>query len=501
MKVILGLDQGTSSSRAVLVQPDGTLSHTVQRELPQIYPQPGWVEQDPETIWSSQAAAVRTVLREAGLDPAGIDCIGITNQRETTIVWERATGHPIANAIVWQDRRTAEFCRELSEKHADGAEIETVIREKTGLLLDAYFSATKIRWILDHVPGAKAQALAGRLAFGTVDSWLIWKLTGGRRHITDVTNASRTLLFNIHTLQWDDDLLEIFGIPRSMLPEVVDSSGDLAHADELVPGGHITGIAGDQQAALFGQMCIRPGMAKNTYGTGCFLMLQTGNKPVTSQHRLLTTIAWRREGETQYALEGSIFVAGAVIQWLRDGLGILNSAPEVEALAASVPDSGGVVFVPALTGLGAPHWDPHARGAMFGLTRGTTRAHIARAALEGIALEVTEILQAMESDAGMRVQELRVDGGASVNNLLMQMQADLLNIPIVRSQTAETTVLGACYLAGLAAGVWRDTEEVAGQWRESRRFMPALPANERERKLEAWKRGIQRAQGWDTASE
>lgn len=501
MKAILGFDQGTSSSRAVLVQPDGVLSHTAQRELPQIYPQPGWVEQDPETIWSSQAAAVRAVLGEAGLDASEIDCIGITNQRETTIVWERATGRPIANAIVWQDRRTAEFCRQLAEKRADGTEIETGIRQKTGLLLDPYFSASKIRWILDHVPGAKAQALAGQLAFGTVDSWLIWKLTGGQRHITDVTNASRTLLFNIHTLQWDEDLLEIFGVPRSMLPEVVDSSGDLADASQLLPGRKISGIAGDQQAALFGQMCIRPGMAKNTYGTGCFSMLQTGTKPVTSQHRLLTTIAWRRKGETNYALEGSVFVAGAVIQWLRDGLGILNSAPEVEALAASVPDSGGVVFVPALTGLGAPHWDPLARGTIFGLTRGTTRAHIARAALEGIALEVTEILRAMESDAGMSVKELRVDGGASVNNLLMQMQADLLNIPIVRSQTAETTVLGACYLAGLAAGVWRNTEEVARQWRESRRFAPKMDASERAKKLGSWQRGIQRARGWDSASE
>lgn len=505
MTVILGLDQGTSSSRAVLVRHDGTLSHTAQRELPQIYPQPGWVEQDPEAIWSSQAAAVRAVLSEAGLVPSKIDCIGITNQRETTIVWERATGRPIANAIVWQDRRTAVYCRELAESSPSGLDLESMIRKKTGLVLDAYFSASKIRWILDHVPGARAQAEAGVLAFGTVDSWLVWKLTGGRSHITDATNASRTLLFNIHTLQWDDDLLEIFGVPRSMLPEVVDSSGDLAIASELVPNRKIMGIAGDQQAALFGQMCIRPGMAKNTYGTGCFLMLQTGNKPVSSRHRLLTTIAWRMAGETHYALEGSIFVAGALIQWLRDGLGILNNAAEVEALAASVPDSGGVVIVPALTGLGAPHWDPHARGAMFGLTRGTTRAHIARAALEGIALEVTEILRAMESDAmesdaAMRIHELRVDGGASVNNLLMQMQADLLDVPIVRSQTAESTALGACYLAGLAAGVWSSLEEVASQWRESKRFEPALDSGERNRKLAAWHQAIQRTRGWDASS-
>ena len=506
MEVILGLDQGTSSSRAVLVQLDGKLSHTAQGELPQMYPQPGWVEQDPEAIWTSQAAAVRALLSESGLDPSEIHCIGITNQRETTIVWERATGRPIANAIVWQDRRTAEYCRELAGQNANGASVETIVRDKTGLILDAYFSASKIRWILDHVPGAKAQAWAGQLAFGTVDSWLVWKLTGGHRHITDVTNASRTMLFNIHTLQWDDDLLEIFGVPRSMLPEVVDSSGDLAVTSELVPKIKIMGIAGDQQAALFGQMCIRPGIAKNTYGTGCFLMLQTGSKPVFSKHKMLTTIAWRVMGETMYALEGSIFVAGAAIQWLRDGLGILKSAPEVEALAASVPDSGGVVFVPALTGLGAPYWDPHARGAMFGLTRGTTRAHIARAALEGIALEVADIVRAMESDAqesgaGMRVQELRVDGGASTNDLLMQMQADLLDIPIVRSQTAEATVLGACYLAGLAAGVWSDVEEVARQWHESRRFEPRLHADERDRKLAAWKQGIQHAQGWDAGSE
>ncbi len=500
MTAILGLDQGTSSSRAVLVRPDGTLFHTAQRELMQIYPHPGWVEQDPEAIWSSQAAAARAALSETGHNASKVACIGITNQRETTIVWERTTGRPIANAIVWQDRRTAEYCRELAEGHADGLDVEALVRQKTGLVLDPYFSSSKIRWILDHVPGARAQAEAGHLAFGTVDSWLVWKLTDGRRHITDVTNASRTLLFNIHTLQWDDDLLEVFGVPRSMMPEVVDSSGDLATASELLPGGKIAGIAGDQQAALFGQMCIRPGMAKNTYGTGCFLMLQTGTTPVSSNHRLLTTIAWRMAGETHYALEGSIFVAGAVIQWLRDGLGILNSAAEVEALAASVPDSGGVVLVPALTGLGAPHWDPHARGSMFGLTRGTTRAHIARAALEGIALEVTEILKAMESDAGIRVRELRVDGGASVNDLLMQMQADLLDVPIVRSQTSETTALGACYLAGLARGVWSSLEEVSRQWRESRRFEPALGPDERDRKLAAWQQAIQRTRGWDSTS-
>ncbi|MHB1935534.1 MAG: glycerol kinase GlpK [Acidobacteriaceae bacterium] len=500
MTLILGLDQGTSSSRAVLMRPDGTLSHIAQRELPQIYPQLGWVEQDPEAIWSSQAAAVRAVLGDAGLDPAAIHCIGIANQRETTIVWERATGRPIANALVWQDRRTADDCAHLATRHRNGRNVESLVSEKTGLVLDAYFSASKIRWILQHVPGARAQAQAGRLAFGTVDSWLIWKLTGGRRHITDVSNASRTLLFNIHTLAWDDELLDIFDVPRSMLPEVVDSSGDLATAAELIPQGNITGIAGDQQAALFGQMCLRPGMAKNTYGTGCFLMLQTGATPVRSPHRLLTTIAWRRAGQTDYALEGSIFVAGAAIQWLRDGLGILNSAAEVEVLAASVPDSGGVVFVPALTGLGAPHWDPHARGAIFGLTRGTTRAHLARAALEGIAFQVADIVRAMETNAdgsadGLRVHELRVDGGASTNDLLMQMQADLLCVPIVRSQTSEATVLGACYLAGLGAGIWSNVEELERQWCESRRFDPQSNPEQRRRKLAAWHQAIQRSRG------
>lgn len=500
MTVILGLDQGTSSSRAVLMRADGTLSHIAQRELPQIYPHPGWVEQDPEAIWSSQAASVRAVLGDAGLDASTIHSIGITNQRETTIVWDRATGRPIANAIVWQDRRTADDCAQLAAGDHNGRNIESLLSEKTGLVLDAYFSASKIRWILQHVPGARAQAQTGQLAFGTVDTWLLWKLTGGRRHITDVSNASRTLLFNIHTLAWDDELLDVFDIPRSMLPEVVDSSGNLATATELLPHAKITGIAGDQQAALFGQMCLRPGMAKNTYGTGCFLMLQTGTTPVRSPHRLLTTIAWRIAGQTNYALEGSIFVAGAAIQWLRDGLGILNSAPEVEALAASVPDSGGVIFVPALTGLGAPHWDPHARGAIFGLTRGTTRAHLARAALEGITLQVADIVRAMETNAdnstgSLRVHELRVDGGASTNDLLMQMQADVLGIPIVRSQTSEATVLGACYLAGLGAGVWAGVEELEQQWSESCRFDPQSDPETRSRKLAAWHHAIHRARG------
>lgn len=488
---ILGLDQGTSSSRAVLTQPDGSLAHSEQRELAQIYPQPGWVEQDPEAIWSSQSAAIRGVLKNSRLPGSHIAAIGITNQRETTLIWDRATGRPVANAIVWQDRRTAEYCERLRQQDCEAA-----IRARTGLVLDAYFSASKIRWILDHVPGAEAEAQAGRLAFGTVDSWLVWKLTGGRRHITDATNASRTLLFNIHTLQWDQDLLELFGIPRSLLPEVVDSSGDLATASEILPGVSIRGIAGDQQAALFGQMCIRPGMAKNTYGTGCFLMLQTGAKPVASQHRLLTTIAWRLAGNTAYALEGSIFIAGAAIQWLRDGLGILKTSSEVESLAASVADSGGVAFVPAFTGMGAPHWDPNARGAILGLTRGTTSAHIARATLDGIAFQVAEVLQAMEADFGSPVQELRVDGGASVNNLLMQTQADLLGIPLVRSQTAETTALGACYLAGLAAGVWSTVDQISLQWRESDRFRPQSTADQRRNRLAEWRRAVECARRW-----
>lgn len=492
MQTILGLDQGTSSSRAVLLQPDGILSHVAQRQLPQIFPEPGWVEQDPEAIWSSQAAAIRAVLDEASLSAGDIKAIGITNQRETTIVWNRQTGRPIANAIVWQDRRTAAYCSRLS---AEG--LEDTVRAKTGLVLDAYFSASKVRWILDHVPGARDQARAGKLAFGTVDSWLIWKLTAGRRHVIDVTNASRTLLFNIHTLAWDDDLLAIFDIPKSILPEVVDSSGICAETVELIPHVRIAGIAGDQQAALFGQMCTQPGMAKNTYGTGCFLLMNTGAQAVASSHRLLTTVAWRFGGRTEYALEGSIFIAGAAIQWLRDGLGILHDSAEVEALAESVPDSGGVVFVPALTGLGAPHWDAQARGTILGLTRGTTRAHLARATLEGIALEVTDVLHAMESDAGLQIQQLRVDGGASVNNLLMQMQADLLGVPVVRAQTAETTVLGACYLAGLATGVWSGMEEIASNWRESARFTPALSEADRQSRLGQWQRALERARAWE----
>jgi glycerol kinase len=428
MKYILALDQGTTSSRAILFDPAGRIHSIAQKEFPQIFPKPGWVEHDPMQIWSSQASVARKAVKQAGLTFKDIEAIGITNQRETTLVWNRRTGKPICNAIVWQDRRTAGACDRIRrEGH------EEMIRERTGLVVDAYFSASKLQWILRHVPGARASAKGGDLAFGTVDSWLIWNLTGGRVHVTDVTNASRTMLYNIRTKQWDDTLLKLFGIPRSMLPEVKSSSE--VYGNTALLGGNlpIAGIAGDQQAALFGQACTRPGMAKNTYGTGCFMLLNTGSKPIQSKNRLLTTIAWEIDGRTEYALEGSIFIAGAAVQWLRDELKIIRTAAEIETLAAQVPDSGGVFFVPAFAGLGAPHWDSYARGLMVGLTRGTTSAHIARAALEGIAFQVADVLQAMQADAGIRLKELRVDGGASENNLLLQIQADLLGIPVVRS--------------------------------------------------------------------
>lgn len=491
MSVILALDQGTSSSRAVLVDRDSRILSVAQRELPQIYPQPGWVEQDPETIWSTQLASIRGVLDEAHLTAKDIHAIGITNQRETTIVWERATGRPIFNAIVWQDRRTAGICAQLKE-----AGHEPVFQQKTGLILDAYFSGSKIRWILDQVPGAREQAEAGKLAFGTVDSWLIWKMTGGKEHITDVTNASRTLLFNLHTMDWDDELLGFMGVPRSMMPKVVASSGACAATGEPLPGVRVCGIAGDQQAALFGQMCVKQGMVKNTYGTGCFMLMQTGEKPVASSNRLLTTVAWQIGGKTEYALEGSVFIGGAAVQWLRDGLGIIQSSAEMEALAGSVSDNGGVYFVPALSGLGAPYWDPHARGAILGLTRGTTRAHIARATLEGIALQVTDLLTAMRSDSGIAIPELRVDGGASANDLLMQMQADLLGVPVVRSSTPESSVMGAAFLAGLGSGFWSGVPELESRWTEGRRFAPAMNEAKRRVELGRWKEAVERSRGW-----
>jgi len=491
MSVILALDQGTSSSRAVIVDSSSKILAVAQRELPQIYPQPGWVEQDPEAIWSSQLAAIRAVMEQAHLTTQDIAAVGITNQRETTIVWDRATGQPIFNALVWQDRRSAPLCDLLkSQGH------EPLFQRKTGLIFDAYFSGSKIRWLLDNVDGARAKAEAGELCFGTVDAWLIWKLTDGLSHVTDVTNASRTLLFNIHTLDWDKELLEIFDIPRSMMPRVVASSGECVKMGALLPEVPVCGIAGDQQAALFGQMCLKPGMVKNTYGTGCFMLMQTGEKPVVSSNRLLTTIAWQIDGRVEYALEGSVFIGGAAVQWLRDGLGIIGSSAEVEALAASVPDNGGVYFVPALSGMGAPYWDANARGLIIGLTRGTTRAHIARATLEGIALQVTDILTAMQADSGIMIHELRVDGGASANKLLMQMQADLLGVPVVQSRTPESTVMGAAFLAGLGSGYWDSLGDLKSRWAKGESFTPSITDEARETQLARWKEAVGRSLNW-----
>ncbi|HEY4805741.1 MAG TPA: glycerol kinase GlpK [Paraburkholderia sp.] len=493
---ILALDQGTTSSRALLLDRRGEIVALAQKEFAQRYPRPGWVEHDPRDIWSSQAGVAAEALTRAGVGAAAIAAIGITNQRETTIVWDRATGQPVYNAIVWQDRRTAGYCDELK-----GRGLEPMVRAKTGLPIDAYFSATKIRWILDHVEGAREKARAGRLAFGTVDSWLLWHFTRGALHATDVTNAARTMLFDIHALRWDDDLLALFEIPRSMLPEVRSSSEVYARTAASLFAAEIplAGVAGDQHAALFGQMCMRPGMVKNTYGTGCFLMMNTGAQPVESSHNLVTTIGWQALGQTQYALEGSIFIAGAVVQWLRDGLGLIRSAAEIEPLAASVPHSEGVYLVPAFAGLGAPHWNAHARGTLFGVTRGTTAAHIARAALDSIAYQAFDVLAAMEADSGMHVKELRVDGGASANDLLMQFQADLLGMNVLRPRSSESTALGAGYLAGLAVGFWRDVDELAQQWRLERRFTPALPRDAVARHLAGWQRAIGAAKAWADA--
>jgi glycerol kinase len=493
-KHVLALDQGTTSSRAILFDRAGTIRGMAQREFRQIYPRPGWVEHDAEEIWETQAAVAREALSQAGLAAADVAAIGITNQRETTVVWDRDSGKPIANAIVWQDRRTAGACDALKRGgHAPR------IRRTTGLVIDAYFSATKLQWILEHVPGARKRAQAGRLACGTIDSWLVWKLTGGRVHVTDASNASRTMLCNIRTGAWDDSLLELFGVPRSLLPEIRGSSEVYGETNLLGRPVPIAGIAGDQQAALFGQQCTRAGMVKNTYGTGCFMLMHTGRKPIASQNNLLTTVAWRLGGRLEYALEGSVFMAGAVVQWLRDGLGIIRSAAEVEQLAASVPDTGGVSLVPAFAGLGAPHWDPYARGTIVGLTRGSSAAHIARAALEGIAHQVADILHAMEADAGIRLKELRVDGGASTNDLLMQLQADLLGVPVVRPRVSETTALGAAYLAGLAVGCWKSRAEIATQWRPDRRFKPAMKPAERARRAQVWAKALDRARRWEAA--
>ncbi len=491
MRCILALDQGTTSSRAIVFDHDGAVRGAAQREFRQIFPQPGWVEHDATEIWATQSGVMHEAIAKAGITAADIAAIGITNQRETTVVWERATGRPIANAIVWQDRRTAPFCDEL---RAQGK--APLIARKTGLVLDAYFSGTKLKWLLDHVPGARARAARGELAFGTIDSWLVFQLTGGRRHVTDPSNASRTLLFDIRRGAWDDELLRLFDIPESVLPEVVESSGVCAQTllDGLrVPIG---GIAGDQQAALFGQACLSPGLAKNTYGTGCFLLLNTGRNAVASTNNLLTTIAWKRGGSIDYALEGSVFIGGAVVQWLRDGLQIIRAASEVEALAASVPDTAGVYFVPAFAGLGAPHWDPYARGAMFGLTRGTTRAHIARAALESIAFQSADVLDAMQKDAGITLSELRVDGGATANDLLMQFQADILGVPVVRPKVLETTALGAAYLAGLAVGYWKSTDEISAHWAVDRRFEPAMPREQVAELRRGWDQAVERSKRW-----
>jgi glycerol kinase len=490
---ILALDQGTTSSRAILFDRDGGIKGVAQREFLQIFPRPGWVEHDPQEIWTSQAGVAVEVLAGASARARDVAAIGITNQRETTIVWDRRTGNPIANAIVWQDRRTADACDRL---RSEGA--EPLFRERTGLVLDAYFSGTKLAWLLDNVEGARARAEAGDLAFGTVDSWLLWKLSDGRLHVTDASNASRTLLFNIHTLQWDDELLRALGVPRAVLPEVRSSSEVYGEVTTTLGLESVAlgGIAGDQQAALFGQMCTSPGLTKNTYGTGCFMLQNTGAKAPASRHKLLTTVAWTRNGAAEYALEGSVFIGGAVVQWLRDGLGVIRSSSDVEALATSVPDNGGVYLVPAFAGLGAPHWDPYARGAIVGLTRGATAAHIARAALESIAFQSADLLDAMQADAGTRVAELRVDGGAARNDLLMQFQADLIGAPVVRPQITETTALGAAYQAGLAVGFWKSTDEIASQWRVERRFEPLMaPARCRELRGR-WTDALERAKSW-----
>jgi glycerol kinase len=490
---ILSLDQGTTSSRALLFDPDGKVRSVAQREFRQIFPQPGWVEHDPEEIAASQIDVALEALAKAGAQPKDVAAIGITNQRETTLVWDRATGQAICNAIVWQDRRTSAFCEDLkSQGH------EKLIQQRTGLLIDAYFSASKISWTLDHVPNARALAESGRLAFGTVDSWLLWKLTGGKIHITDASNASRTMLFNLHSGSWDNDLLDLFRIPASMLPTVVPSSqvyGEVSAVPGL-RGIPIAGIAGDQQAALIGQGCIQPGQTKNTYGTGCFMLQSTGTRAVASTNRLVTTVAWKLGDTTSYALEGSVFVAGAVVQWLRDGLGIIRSSAEVEALAKSVPDNGGVYFVPAFVGLGAPHWDPYARGAIFGLTRGSQAGHIARAALESIAYQVADLMDAMQADSAAPLPELRVDGGASANDSLMQFQADVLEAPAVRPSMMETTAFGAAFLAGLAVGIWK-LQSLSELPRDERRFEPTMQRSRVQELRGRWNEALSRVKVWE----
>ncbi len=494
MKCVLALDQGTTSSRAILFDHAGRVRSVAQQEFKQHYPRPGWVEHDPEEIWETQQYTARQVMHHAGVHSEDIAAIGITNQRETTVVWNRKTAQPIHNAIVWQDRRTADSCAALK-----AAGQETRFHDKTGLYLDPYFAGTKVKWLLDHIDGARAQAERGELAFGTIDSWLIWKLTNGDQHITDVTNASRTLLFNIHTLDWDNDLLETLGIPRSMMPDVRASSELYGSVSKYLCecGCSIAGMAGDQHAALFGQSCFEEGTSKNTYGTGSFTLMNTGRSPVASHNKLLTTVAWQQNGDTRYALEGSVFIAGAVVQWLRDELGIIQSSADIEALAAQVPDTGGVFFVPAFAGLGAPHWDPHARGTIIGLTRGSNRSHLARAALESMCFQSMEVLKAMEKDVGSSTSILRVDGGASVNNLLMQLQADLLQVPVERPKMIETTAFGAAALAGLAVGFWKGLDEVSAIRKVDRVFEPQISADEAESRFAEWLRAVERSREWE----
>jgi glycerol kinase len=492
MSFILALDQGTTSSRALLFDHAGDVRAVAQREFRQHFPQPGWVEHDAAEIWATQAGVLHEVLAKAKIGARDVAALGITNQRETTVLWERATGVPVAPAIVWQDRRTAPLCDALrAAGHAP------LIARKTGLVLDAYFSGTKLKWLLDSVPGARSRAAKGELAFGTIDSWLVWNLTRGAVHVTDPSNASRTLLFDIRSGAWDDELLALLDIPRAVLPQVVPSSAICASASIDGVDVPIAGIAGDQQAALFGQACHSPGLAKNTYGTGCFLLLNTGTTAVASANNLLTTVAWQRDGKTDYALEGSVFIGGAVVQWLRDGLKLIRAASEIEALAASVSDNGGIYFVPAFAGLGAPHWDSYARGAIFGLTRGASAAHIARAALEAIAFQNVDVLAAMQKDANITLTELRVDGGATANNLLMQFQADILGVPVVRPKVLETTALGAGYLAGLAVGYWKDSADVAANWKVDRVFEPAMDRGRVQQLLAGWNKAVERAKHWE----
>jgi glycerol kinase len=494
-KYILSFDQGTTSSRAIIFDKKGEVKAVAQKEFTQIFPQPGWVEHDGNEIWYTQLGVATEVILKANLTIHDIAAIGITNQRETTLVWDRNTHQPVYNAIVWQDRRTSEYCNELKEQgHALN------IQERTGLVIDAYFSATKLKWILDNVDGARHKAEKGDLCFGTIDSWLLFKLTNGKAHSTDVSNASRTMLFNIHSLTWDDDLLKLFNIPSAILPEVKSSSEVYGETEEILTAARIPvcGIAGDQQAALFGQMCIKPGMVKNTYGTGCFMLMNTGSKPVLSNNNLLTTIAWKIGDTTTYALEGGVFIGGAVVQWLRDGLGIIKNSADVESLATSVKDNGGVYFVPAFAGLGAPYWNQFARGTMLGITRGTTAAHIARASIESIALQTMDVLRAMNADAGLPIKELRVDGGATANDLLMQFQSDMLDCKVIRPKITETTALGAGYLAGLAIGFWKDTNEIENYWVAEKNFEPVMKKEERQKEIRQWEKAIKAARAWAT---